>query len=82
MTGYMYRILSQYIPNILVHLPLTSIKKLRCPDAAYFITLPAELLKSLVNEKNWLHNVNIINYFYIFNSNSFKYLLLIYLVPS
>ena len=44
--------LSQYSPNILVHIftfTLTSINKLRCPDAVNFITLPPELSKSMAN---------------------------------
>ena len=77
MTGHMHGMLFQYIPNILVHiftLRLTSIKTLRCPDAVNFITLPPELSKSLVNEKNWLHNVNIFNSFHIFNQIFVSYI--------
>ena len=64
---------------VYLHLPLTSINKLRCHDAGNFITLPPVLPKSLVNEKNWLHNVNIFNSFHILGNNSLKYLFLIYI---
>ena len=63
---------------ICLYLPLTTINKLRCPDAVNFITLPPELSKSLVNEKKWVHSVNILNSSHIFGNNSFKYLLLMY----
>ena len=81
----MYEILSQYIPNILVHIftftpYLDYINKLRCPDVVNCITLPPELPKPLlVNKKKLLHNVNILNSFHTFSINKFKYLLLIYI---
>ena len=79
-TGYKYGMLYQYIPIILVH--ILNLNKLRWPYAVNFITLPRELTKSLVNEKNWWHNVNILNSFHIFINNSFKYVLLLYVVSS
>ena len=51
---------------IYLHLPLTSIHKLRYPDAVSIITLPPEPSKSLVNEKNMVAYIVLNQYIYIY----------------
>ena len=72
----MYGMLSEYIPNLSAYIYIYLVPRLTNYNAVYFITLPSELSRSLVNAENWLHNVNIFNSLHIFSNNSFKYLLL------